>query len=132
MGKKDKKESHTTTTVHMSSTVQEALEDHEAEKHYKGHYEMFDDHASETTEMAQMRYDDEERMRLIEGRTKVMKEQQAHEEKEMKKGMTQDKAEIIADAILKEQELATHLIAQDRERDLKEYFKEEKQRQKHN
>jgi len=56
---------------------------------------MFDDHASETTEMAQMRYDDEERQRLIAGRTKLMKDQQAHEEKEQKKGMTEDKREII-------------------------------------
>ena len=34
-------------------------------------------------------------------------------------------------AILEEQELAAHLIAEDREHELKEYFKEEKHRQKH-
>jgi hypothetical protein len=45
--------------------------------------------------------------------------------------MTEDKKEIIEQAILEEQELATHLIAEDRERDLKEYFKEEKKRKKH-
>jgi len=42
-----------------------------------------------------MRYDDEERMRLIDARTKVMLEQQEHEEKEKKKGLTEDKAEKI-------------------------------------
>lgn len=92
---------------------------------------MFDDHASETTEMAQMRYDDEERMRLIDARTKVMIEQQEHEEKEKKKGMSENKQEKIEEAIIAEQELAKHLIAEDRERDLKEYFKEEKLRKKH-
>jgi hypothetical protein len=45
--------------------------------------------------------------------------------------MTEDKRENIEDAIQREQELAAHLIAEDRERDLKEYFKEEKLRKKH-
>ena len=60
-----------------------------------------------------------------------MLEQQAYEEAEKKKGITENKAENIQDAIQKEQELAAHLIAEDRERDLKEFFKEEKLRKKH-
>jgi hypothetical protein len=37
---------------HLGEVAFNALKEAEKEKHYKGHYEMFDDHASETTEMA--------------------------------------------------------------------------------
>jgi hypothetical protein len=62
MPKKDKKDKKDKKPeIFLSETAKHALEEAEKEKKYKGHYEMFDDHASETTEMAQMRYDDEER-----------------------------------------------------------------------
>ena len=47
---------------------------HEKKAHWEGHVEQFDDHLSETTEMAEMRYNEEENKRLVHERTRIQRE----------------------------------------------------------